>query len=259
MADLEADEFPAEKKSLHAQERDTEENRKRRAEFLEKIRTTLPERLIYLDKSGVTTSMTWLYVRSRDGARIQEAAPGGHWKILTILGAMSSRGMIATMTIEEPTDTDIFLAYLDHVLCPKLRPGDVVVMDNLSAHKAQGVRERIAAAAAELLYLPPYSPDLNPIEKACPNSNCCSVPPSLAPKKRSTKPSPYCCRNSHQKMPKYGSEPASALYNNCEIALTTKIHLLADELGIPVDFLVTGGQVNYCTQAIDLLGERKPE
>ena len=78
---------------------------------------------------------------------------------------MSTRGMIAAMTIEEPTDTDIFLAYLDHVLCPKLRSGDVVVMDNLSAHKAQGVRERIAATGAELLYLPPYSPDFNPIEK----------------------------------------------------------------------------------------------
>jgi len=85
---------------------------------------------------------------------------------MTILGAMSTRGMIATMTIEEATDTDIFLAYLDHVLCPQLRPGDVVVMDNLSSHKVKGVRERIEAARAELLYLPPYSPDLNPIEKA---------------------------------------------------------------------------------------------
>jgi transposase len=70
------------------------------------------------------------------------------------------------MTIEEATDTDIFLAYLEHVLCPQLRPGDLVVMDNLSSHKVKGVRERIEAAGAELLYLPPYSPDLNPIEKA---------------------------------------------------------------------------------------------
>jgi len=163
---IEADEFPAEKKSLHAAERDTEENRKRRSEFLEKIRATSPERLIYLDESGVTTSMTRQYARSRDGARIHEAAPGGHWKILTILGAMSTRGMIAAMTIEEATDADIFLAYLDRVLCPQLRLGDVVVMDNLSAHKVVGVRERIVAAGAELLYLPPYSPDLNPIEKA---------------------------------------------------------------------------------------------
>jgi len=109
--------------------------------------------------------MTRLYARCLGGPRIHEATPGSHWKILTILGAMSTRGIIATMTIEEATDTDIFLAYLDHVLCPQLRPGDVVVMDNLSSHKVKGVRERIEAAGAELLYLPPYSPDLNPIEK----------------------------------------------------------------------------------------------
>ena len=110
--------------------------------------------------------MTRLYARCPGGPCIHETTPGSHWKILTILGAMSTRGMIATMTIEEATDTDIFLAYLDHVLCPQLRPGDLVVMDNLSSHKVKGVRERIEAAGAELLYLPPYSPDLNPIEKA---------------------------------------------------------------------------------------------
>lgn len=110
--------------------------------------------------------MTRLYARCPGGPRIHEATSGSHWKILTILGAMSTRGMIATMTIEEATDTDIFLAYLDHVLCPQLRPGDLVVMDNLSSHKVKGVRERIEAAGAELLYLPPYSPDMNPIEKA---------------------------------------------------------------------------------------------
>ena len=106
--------------------------------------------------------MTRRYARGLGGARIAEATPEGRWKILTILGAMSTRGMIAAMTIEEATDRDIFLAYLDQVLCPKLGPGDVVVMDNLSSHKVKGVRERIEAAGAELLYLPPYSPELNP-------------------------------------------------------------------------------------------------
>lgn len=110
--------------------------------------------------------MTRLYARCPGGPRIHETTPGSHWKILTILGAMSTRGMIATMTIEEATDTDIFLAYLDHVLCPQLRSGDLVVMDNLSSHKVKGVRARIEAAGADLLYLPPYSPDLNLIEKA---------------------------------------------------------------------------------------------
>jgi len=156
----------AEKKSLHALQRDTEENRKRRQAFVERIGTISPERVIFLDESGVTTQMTRTYGRASRGVRIHEATPQGHWKILTMLGAMSSRGMLAMMTIEEATDSDIFLAYLDHVLCPKLKPGDVVVMDNLSAHKVDGVGRRIERCGAELLYLPPYSPDLNPIEKA---------------------------------------------------------------------------------------------
>jgi transposase len=78
---------------------------------------------------------------------------------------MTGAGLLATMTIEDSTDTDVFLAFLDQILCPKLQPGHIVVMDNLSAHKAPVVREKIEATGAGLLYLPPYSPDLNPIEK----------------------------------------------------------------------------------------------
>ena len=156
----------SEKKSLHASERDTEANRHKREQFLERIRRTPAEKLIFLDESGVTTSMTRLRGRCLGGRRIHEATPGGHWKILTVLGAMSLRGMVATMTLEEATDADIFLAYVEQVLAPVLRPGDVVVMDNLSSHRVDGVRQAIEKAEAELLYLPPYSPDLNPIEKA---------------------------------------------------------------------------------------------
>jgi transposase len=110
--------------------------------------------------------MTRLYGRRADGRRIHEATPGGHWKILTILGAMRLGGITAAMTIEEATDGDIFLAYVEQVLCPTLAAGDVVVMDNLGAHKVSGVEQLIQACGAEALYLPPYSPDLNPIEKA---------------------------------------------------------------------------------------------
>lgn len=110
--------------------------------------------------------MTRVYARARRGQRVHVAVPGGHWRIVTILGAMDHRGMLAAMTIEAATDREVFLAYLDQVLCPKLRPGHVVVMDNLSAHKVDGVRQRIEQAGASVLYLPPYSPDLNPIEKA---------------------------------------------------------------------------------------------
>jgi transposase len=156
----------AQKKSLHAQERDREANQPRRQEFLEKVRTIPPERLIFLDESGVTTQMTRLWGRAPRGERIAEATPQGHWKVLTTLGAMSLRGWEAVMTVDCATDGDVFLAYLDQVLCPKLRVGDVVILDNLSAHKVRGVRELIEAQGAELLYLPPYSPDFNPIEKA---------------------------------------------------------------------------------------------
>ena len=105
--------------------------------------------------------MTRLYARSLGGQRIHESTPGGHWKIMTILGAMSLRGMVATMTMEEATDADIFLAFVEQILCPALKPGDVVVMDNLSSHKVPAVRARIESAGAQLLYacLPNHQPE----------------------------------------------------------------------------------------------------
>ena len=110
--------------------------------------------------------MTRTYARAQRGQRIHDAVPGGHWKMLTVLGAMNHCGMLAAMTVEAATDREVFLAFLDDILCPKLRAGHVVVMDNLSAHRVDGVRQRIEACGASVLYLPPYSPDLNPIEKA---------------------------------------------------------------------------------------------
>jgi len=124
-----------------------------------------PRQLVFVDESGATTEMTRRYGRAPCGERAREATPAGHWRTLTLLGAMTTEGLLATMTIESPTDGDVFVAYLDQVLCPRLQPGHIVVMDNLAAHKVAGVRERIEAAGAQLLYLPPYSPDFNPIEK----------------------------------------------------------------------------------------------
>jgi len=109
--------------------------------------------------------MTRRYGRAPRGERVREGAPGGHWHTLTLLGAISLAGLLATMTIESPTDGDVFVAYLEQVLCPRLQPGQVVVMDNLSAHKNPAVRQRIEQTGARLLYLPPYSPDFNPIEQ----------------------------------------------------------------------------------------------
>jgi transposase len=110
--------------------------------------------------------MTRPWGRAPKGERICEATPQGRWEVLTTLGAMSLRGIDAAMTIESATDGEVFTAYVEQVLCMQLRPGDVVVMDNLSAHKVAGIRALIESRGAQLLYLPPYSPDLNPIEKA---------------------------------------------------------------------------------------------
>lgn len=165
VADVEEDGTAAEKKSLYAQEQDSEQNQIRRQAWREALNGIDARRLLFLDESGVTTEMTRRYGRAFGGQRVREANPAGHWKTLTLLGAMSVEGLVATMTVEAPTDREVFLAYLEQVLCPQLQPGDVVVMDNLSSHKVAGVRELIEAAGAELLYLPPYSPDFNPIEQ----------------------------------------------------------------------------------------------
>ena len=149
--------------------------------------------------------MTRVYARARRGQRVHAAMPGGDWKIITILGAMDHRGMLATMTIEAATDREVFLAYLDQVLCPKLRAGHVVVMDNLSAHKVEGVRERIEAWGASVLYLPPYSPDLNPIERRGPNSNRGSEPWAQEQKQPSTRASRSYSHPSRLKTRQHGS------------------------------------------------------
>ena len=166
VAGVATDAVAVEKKSLRAQEQDTPENCQRRQAWREQVSQLDPQRLVFLDESGVTTQMTRRYGRAPRGERIREATPAGHWNTLTLLGAMTQQGMLASMTVESPTDGDVFLAYLDEVLCRQLQAGQVVVMDNLSVHKVAGVRERIEAVGATLLYLPPYSPDFNPIEQA---------------------------------------------------------------------------------------------
>jgi transposase len=120
---------------------------------------------VFVDETWFNTQMSRYWGWAEKGEKIPEAIPAGHWRSFTLLGALSQSGLLATMTIEDSTDTDVFLTFLDQVLCPKLQPGQIVVMDNLSAHKAPAVREKIEATGASLFYLPAYSPDLNPIEK----------------------------------------------------------------------------------------------
>jgi len=104
------------------------------------------------------------YGRAPRGQRCVAAVPQGHWQTTTFVGALRQRELVAPMVADGPMDGEMFRAYVDRFLVPVLRPGDIVILDNLSSHKVRGIRDAIRAAGAHLLYLPPYSPDLNPIE-----------------------------------------------------------------------------------------------
>jgi transposase len=125
-----------------------------------------PASFVFLDETGATTNMARRYGWSARGERLVDAAPHGHWKTTTFLAGLRSSGIVAPLVLDGPMTGEAFLAYVQQFLAPELKPGDVVVMDNLSAHKVAGVAEAIRAAGASLMYLPPYSPDLNPIEQA---------------------------------------------------------------------------------------------
>lgn len=125
-----------------------------------------PERFVFLDETGAATNMVRRTGWSPKGERLVDAAPFGHWKTTTFLAGLRTSGIVAPLVLSGPMRGEIFRAYVEQFLAPTLSPGDVVVMDNLAAHKVAGVREAIDAVGASVLYLPPYSPDLNPIEKA---------------------------------------------------------------------------------------------
>jgi transposase len=122
------------------------------------------QKLVFLDESGAKTNMTRTRGRAPRGVRVIDKVPHGHWATTTMISAIRTTGPCAAAVVTGATDSDVFLAYVQHVLVPELKPGDVVILDNLQPHKAKGVREMIEAAGAKLLYLPPYSPDFNPIE-----------------------------------------------------------------------------------------------
>ena len=121
---------------------------------------------MFLDETAAATNMARRYGWAPRGERCRLAAPSGHYKTTTVTAALRTTGLCATALFDGPTNGTRFRSYITEILVPALRPGDSVVMDNLQAHKVAGVREAIEAAGARLLYLPPYSPDLNPIEQA---------------------------------------------------------------------------------------------
>lgn len=123
-------------------------------------------RLFFIDECGTNTKMARTRGRSRRGERCRAAIPHGHWKTTTLVAALTTSGIAAPMILDGAMDGGMFTAYVTHILLKELKPGDVVIMDNLPAHKVAAVREIIEGAGARLIYLPPYSPDFNPIEKA---------------------------------------------------------------------------------------------
>jgi transposase len=151
------------KRSLGAGERD---------EFLRAARRVLvagkvaAERLVFVDEMGANVSLTPLYAWSRRGKRAFGSAPRNWGKNVTLLASITRRGLGPGLAVEGSTTREVFEAYLERVLAPVLKPGQVVVMDNLSAHKGGRVKEIIESRECELVYLPPYSPDFNPIEQA---------------------------------------------------------------------------------------------
>jgi transposase len=121
---------------------------------------------VFIDECGVTTDLLRRYSRSRRGVRLRDHTPCGHWETHTIVAALRPDAITAPAVFDGPIDNPSFLAYVEQVLAPTLRPGDVVVLDNLAVHKQPAVRAAIEAAGARIRFLPPYSPDFNPIEMA---------------------------------------------------------------------------------------------
>ncbi len=150
---------------IHASERDTERVRLKRTGYQSEITAEMVGRLKFLDEAGSNLAMTRLYGRAAPGERVVDNAPQNYGENITMLATLSLDGIAAPMTVAGAVDGIVFKTYVEKVLAPTLLKGDIVIMDNLGAHKVAGVGELIEARGARVIYLPPYSPDLNPIEK----------------------------------------------------------------------------------------------
>jgi transposase len=150
---------------LRAAEQDRPDVARERSRWRGWQRFMDPARFVFLDETGTATNMARRYGRGPRGERLVAAVPHGHWRTTTLVAGLRQSGVIAPLVLDGPMTGAVFRAYVEQFLAPALAPGDVVVLDNLAAHKVQGARQALAAAGASILYLPPYSPDLNPIEQ----------------------------------------------------------------------------------------------
>lgn len=152
------------KKSSRAAEQDRKDIALARADWRDSQAKIDPERLIFVDETGLKTDISRLRGWAAGGERLVEAVPGGHWRTSTLVHAVALDGTRAAMVLDGPINSLCFAGFCQYFLAPALRPGDLVVLDNLSSHKSSAAVTAIEGAGARLVYLPPYSPDLNPIE-----------------------------------------------------------------------------------------------
>jgi transposase len=150
---------------VHASEQDRPDVARRRLRWRRYQDRIDASRLVFIDETWTKTNMAPLRGWSRRGTRLIEKVPHGHWRTMTLLAALRCDGVMAPCVFDGPINGASFRAYVEQLLTPTLRPGDIVVMDNLGSHKSAAIRHAIRAAGARLFYLPPYSPDLNPIEQ----------------------------------------------------------------------------------------------
>jgi len=153
------------KKSLHACEQDRPDVKRRRERWKAHQSKLDPARLVFIDETWAKTNMTRTHGRCAKGERLIAKAPFGKWRTLTFLAALRSDRLNAPCVIDGPINGRSFLAYVEQILAPTLKSGDVVIMDNLGSHKGHAVRKAIRSVGAKLFFLPAYSPDLNPIEQ----------------------------------------------------------------------------------------------
>jgi transposase len=153
------------KKTGHASEQDRADVWQQRWDWFEGQQDLDPDRLVLIDESWASTNMARSHGRAPRGERLRAGFPHGHWKTTTIIAGLRQTGVLAPLVLDGPVNREIFAAYVEQVLVPELRAGEIVIADNLPSHKGPRVREAIEAAGCQLLFLPPYSPDFNPIEK----------------------------------------------------------------------------------------------
>jgi transposase len=161
-----SEQIDAQKKSLHAAEQDRPDIAEARRLFIRRQPALDPRHLVFIDETWATTNMTRRRGRAARGLRLLAPVPHGHWKVTTLVAGLRSAGITAPCVFDGAINGERFRSYVEQMLAPTLWPGDIVILDNLSSHKIAGIREAIEARQAQILYLPPYSPDLNPIEQA---------------------------------------------------------------------------------------------